>query len=114
MTTSWGGTSLPDPTNITLLDDFAGAQFQTIDGVLHTDERATELRFQLEWNAITYAQFGTIYTKALTNTSATIIFPLYAESPGLTVLPIRGSLSSTPVGGASEKVNVSCAVRTVT
>ena len=39
MTTSWGGTSLPDPTNITLLDDFAGAQFQTIDGVLHTDER---------------------------------------------------------------------------
>ena len=33
MTTSWGGTSLPDPTNITLLDD-RGAQFQTIDGVL--------------------------------------------------------------------------------
>ena len=114
MTTSWGGTSLPDPTNITLLDDFAGAQFQTIDGVLHTDERATELRFQLEWNAVTAGQFGTIYTKALTNTSATIIFPLYAESPGLTVLPIRGSLSSTPVGGASSKVNVSCSVRTVT
>ena len=65
MTTSWGGTSLPDPTNITLLDDFAGAQFQTIDGVLHTDERATELRFQLEWNAVTVGQFGTISTKAM-------------------------------------------------
>ena len=58
-----------------------GAQFQTIDGVLHTDERTTELRFQLEWNAVTAGQFGTISTKALTNSSATIIFPLYARKP---------------------------------
>ena len=37
--------------------------------------------------------------------------PAVRRKPGLTVLPIRGSLGSTPVGGASSKINVSCSVR---
>ena len=36
MTTSWGGTSLPDPTNITLSEDHVGAQYLTADGAMNS------------------------------------------------------------------------------
>ena len=113
MTTSWGGTSLPDPTNITLLDDFAARSSRPSTACYIPTNATPNCGFNSEWNAVT-VRSSARFTKALTNTSATIIFPLYAESPGPTVLPIRSSLSSTPVGGASSKVNVSCSVRTVT
>ena len=111
MTTTWGGTSLPDPTNITLSEDHVGTQYLTADGVMNTDTQKTELRFALEWRGITYAQFGTIYGKALVNTSASLVLPIYGT---ITVIPVRGRLTSTPVGGASGVVNVTCEVRTVT
>ena len=111
MTTSWGGTSIPDPTNITLSEDHVGAQYLTANGTMNTDTIDTELRFSLSWELITYAQFGTIYTKALTNASASLVLPIYGT---ITVIPVRGQLQSTPVGGASALVNVSCVVRTVT
>ena len=103
MTTSWGGTSLPDPTNITLAGRLRGRAVP--DHRRRAAYRRTQHRTAVStrMEPVTAGQFGTIYTKALTNSSATIIFPLYAESPGLTVLPIRGSLSSTPVGGAHRK-----------
>lgn len=111
MTTSWGGTSLPDPTNITLQEDFVGSQYLVASGAMNTDQLKTALRFTVEWENITYAQFGTIYGKALTNASASLVLPIYGT---ITVIPIRGSLSSTPTGGAATTVNCSCQVRTVT
>lgn len=111
MTTSWGGTSLPDPTNITLADDFVGSQYLTADGGMNTDSLKTELRFTLEWSLITYAEFGNIYTKALTNSSSSLVIPIYGT---ITVIPIRNTLTSSPVGGKSALVNASCTVRTVT
>lgn len=110
MTTSWGGTSIPDPTTISLAEDFVGTQYLTANGAMNTDTIKTELRFSLAWELITYAQFGTIYTKALTNASATLVLPIYGS---VTVIPVRGQLQSSAVGGASALVNVSCIVRTV-
>ena len=110
MTTSWGGTSIPDPTNITLSEEHVGTQYLTANGATNTDTIKTELRFSLSWELITYAQFGTIYGKALTNASASLVLPIYGT---ITVIPVRGQLQSTPVGGASALVNVSCTVRTV-
>jgi len=110
VTTSWGGTSLPDPSTITVAEDFVGSQFLTADGALNTDQLKTELRFSLTWELITYAEFGTIYGKALTNTSSTLVLPIYGS---VTVIPVRGQLQSSAVGGKSPLVNLSCTVRTV-
>ena len=114
MTTSWGGTSLPDPISVNVVDASSGAQFETIDGALHTDIRRNELQLQIDWGWVSYTVFGQILSKALTFTSSTFITEIYAESPGLTVVPILRSLNSSTVGGASGEVRVSCAVRTVT
>lgn len=110
MTTSWGGTSIPDPTTITLAEDHVGAQYLTADGALNTDTIDTELRISLSWELITYAEFGTIYTKVLANASATLIIPVYGT---FTVIPVRGQTQSSVVGGKSALVNASCVVRTV-
>lgn len=110
MTTTWGGTSIPDPSKIALAEDHVGAQYLTANGALNTDTTKTELRFTLTWELITYAQFGTIYGKALTNASAALVLPIYGS---ITVIPVRGQLQSSPVGGASALVNCSCVVRTV-
>lgn len=111
MTTSWGGVTLADPVSIALREDHVGAQYITADGALNTDTIKTELRFALEWKNITYAQFGAIYTKATTDASASLVMPIYGT---VTVIPVRGSLSSSTTGGASAAVNCSCEVRSVT
>lgn len=110
MTTTWGGTSIPDPTNITMSEDYVGAQFLTADGALNTDTIDTELRISLTWELITYAEFGTIYSKILTNVSATLVLPVYGT---FTVIPVRGQTQTGAVGGKSTLVNASCVVRTV-
>ena len=108
MTTSWGGTSLPDPTNITLADELVGAQYVTADAALNTDSIATRTRYSLTWSAITAAQMTTIKGKATTNTSASLVMPVYGT---VMVIPIRNSFQSNTVGGASAAVNCSCEVR---
>ena len=110
MTTAWGGKSIPDPSTIDVAEDHVGTQYLTANGAMNTDTIKTDLQFSLTWELITYAQFGTIYTKALTNAASTLIMPIYGS---VSVIPVRGQLQSSTVGGKSPLVNVSCTVRTV-
>lgn len=108
MTTSWGGTSIPDPTAIALTDELVGSQYLTADGALNTDSIATRTRYSVTWSAITAAEMATIYGKATTNSSASLVLPVYGT---VTVIPVRNTFRSDTVGGASAKVNCSCEVR---
>ena len=108
MTTSWGGTSLPDPTAISLVDELVGSQYITADGALNTDSIATRTRYSLTWSGITAAEMATIQSKATTNSSASLVMPVYGT---VTVIPVRNSFRSDTVGGASAAVNCSCEVR---
>ncbi len=107
MTTSWGGTSLPDPTDISVSEDSNIVQYKVISGVLRTNELSTGIRYDISWKSITAAQFATIYGKASTYSSATLVLPEYGS---FTMTPIRGTLRGSLVGGASEKHNISCSV----
>jgi hypothetical protein len=109
MTTTWGGTSIPDPTTWTATDELVGAQYLTADGALNTDSIATRLRISVRWELITAAQRDTLKTKAITNSSATLVLP---SSDSYSVLPLRNTWTATPVGGVSALWNVSCDLRT--
>jgi len=109
MTTSWGGTSIPDPVSIEEVELFKGTQYDTADGTLNTDSIATRKRYNIAWGQVTTTEHGTIRTKATTNSSASLVLPVYGT---VTVVPVRGSFRSSVIGGASTKLNCSCTVET--
>ena len=111
MTTSWGHIATR-PDQYHAVDDLAGAQFQTIDGVLHTDERTTELRFQLEWNAVTVGQFGTISTGTDQQQRHDHI-PAVRRKPRTYRASYPWFAEFDAGRRRASKVNVSCSVRTV-
>jgi len=114
MTTSIGGTSVPDPTGISFTTATVGAQYNTADGALNSDTIKEERVYQLTWGGITPAQMETIAGKAIVYTAAAWIFPDYAPSPGKSCIPVMNSFSSSHVGGKSGAVNCSVSIRTVT
>ena len=111
MTTTWGGTSLPNPTDISAAEDSNIVQYKVISGVLRTNEFSTGIRYDITWSGITGEEFFTIYGKASTYSSDTMEIPGYGS---FTMTPIRGSLRGSLVGGASVKHNISCSVYRLT
>ena len=96
MTTSWG-VSLPDPTNITLLEGGERSSRPSTACCIPTGATPSgfnEWNTQLRWISSARSPQGTDQQQR------PIIFAV-RQSLGLTVLPIRGSLSSDMVGGAS-------------
>lgn len=109
MASTWGGTAITAETTWTIADEFVGSQYVTADGALNSDTIATVKRLSLRWDLITSAERDTLYTKATTNSSATLVLP---SGDSYTVIPLRGTFRASPVGGKSALWNVSCDVRT--
>lgn len=108
MTTSWGGTTLPDPEGYERSEEFVGSQYLLASGALGTDAITSRYRFAISWSLVTTAEKDAIATKATTTASSALVMP------GLTstnVEPIRGSFRASPVG-VTPVWNVSCEVRT--
>lgn len=109
MTTSWGGTSLPDPVKVERVEDFVGAQYLVASGALNTDTIAAYKRYRLRWELITRNEADTILGKATTQASAALVVPGINST---NVQPIRNTYAEEAIG-VTPAWNVSCEVRTV-
>lgn len=111
MTTTWGGTSIPDPEGWDEPAAAIGAQFYTADGALNTHIIKMEITLVLRWSLVTLAEKNILRAKANTFSSSSLVTP-YSSS--VTVIPLINTWTAAPVGGASTKWKCSCTVRTVT
>lgn len=108
MTTSWGGTSIPDPVSLERSEEHVGAQYVVASGAMVTDSIATKYRFALSWGLITTAERDTIRGKATTQASAALVAPGVSST---NVEPVRNTYRESAVG-ITPVWNVSCEVRT--
>lgn len=113
MTTTWGGTAIPDPEGWDENAAAIGAQFYTADGALNTHVIKAENTMALRWSLITRSEKNAIKTLATTYSAADLVLPV-AYIDTRSVIPLINTWTSAPVGGASTLWRCSCTVRTVT
>lgn len=109
MTTSWNGTSLPDPEGWEDALKYTGKQAVTADGATHFDINARYRQVAIRWTNITRAQAEAIRTEALTMAQATLIL---ASLTTLSAFPMRNTFRMATVGGASALYDVTVSVYT--
>lgn len=95
MTTSWGGTSLPAPSEIKIYDEWIGQQYVVASGAMVSDGLATKKVLLLTWKGVTTAEKDTLYGKATTLASANLILP---DGVTYAVTPLRKTFNAEAVG----------------
>ena len=110
MSTTLGGTTLPDP--IADLEGHGadsvdiGAMNEMADGSVVYDHISSRYRFHLAWRAISAANFATIQTKALVKTAQTYSPPESATTYSVFVVPGSFKYKSREIGTSTPYYDV--------